>query len=103
MSDRNTILEEISCQKNLGQDIVRRKYISQLANYTHNDTVVYISSFGKPGIPSNAIQISALFFIVAFEITFEFVTSQLFFILISSGESYIETVSNQKSQKILIN
>lgn len=58
MSDRNTILEEISRQKNLGQDIVRKKYIQQLASYTHNDTVVYVSSFGKPGIPSNAIQIS---------------------------------------------
>ena len=50
--------------------------------------------------PSNAMLISALFFIVALEITFEFVTSQLFFILISSGESCIETVSSQNSQKI---
>ena len=58
MSDRNSILEEISQQKNLGQDIVRRKYIKQLSDYTHNDTVVYISSFGKPGVPSDAIQIS---------------------------------------------
>ena len=44
--------------------------------------------------------ISALFFIVALEITFEFVTPQLFFILIPSGESCIETVSNPKSRKI---
>lgn len=58
MSDRNTIPEEISCQKNLGQDIIRKKYIKQLAEYTHNDTVIYVSSFGKTGVPSNAIQIT---------------------------------------------
>ena len=44
--------------------------------------------------------ISALFFIVALAITFGFVTPQLSFILIPSGESYIETVSNPKSRKI---
>lgn len=58
MSDRNTILEEISRQRNQGQDFIRKKYIKQLYDYTHNDTVVYVSSFGKPGVPSNAIQIT---------------------------------------------
>ena len=44
--------------------------------------------------------ISTLFFILALVITFGLVKSRLFFILIPSGESCIETVSNPKSRKI---
>lgn len=59
MSNRNDILKEIMDGKNLSQDMIRRKYIHELSDYTKNDTIIYFSSFGgRPGVSASAIQIN---------------------------------------------
>jgi len=42
MPDRNTITKEIN--ENAGHDIVRRRYLSELSEYTKRDTVVYATA-----------------------------------------------------------
>ena len=45
MANRNEILSRIGEYKNAGQDIIRRQYLSELNDYTKNDTIVYAASF----------------------------------------------------------
>jgi hypothetical protein len=60
MPSRNDIINEINNYKNTGQDIIRRNYIKELADYTKFDTIVYASAFtlGRPGIPQNILSIN---------------------------------------------
>lgn len=59
MANRNDILQEVNLYKNAGQDIIRRRYIAELQEYTQNDTLVYATSFpcSIPGVPSNVLSI----------------------------------------------
>ena len=50
MGSRTEIMNEIMDYKNNGQDIIRRRYIKELSDYTGNDTIIYFTSFGAPGI-----------------------------------------------------
>jgi hypothetical protein len=60
MPGRNDIINEVNNYKNAGQDIIRRNYIKDLADYTKFDTIVYASAFtlGRPGIPQNILSIN---------------------------------------------
>lgn len=59
MANRNDILQEVNMYKNEGQDTIRRKYLSELQEYTNNDTVVYATAFpcNIPGVPANVLSI----------------------------------------------
>jgi ATP-dependent protease ClpP protease subunit len=60
MPARNEIQSEILNAKNTAQDSVRRKYISELAEYTGRDTIVYCTAYttGKmPAVPPAAVSI----------------------------------------------
>lgn len=59
MTTRNEILAEIGMYKNGGQDVIRRKYIKELSEYTHNDTIVYATAFPCriPNVSSNALSV----------------------------------------------
>ena len=59
MANRNEILNKIGEYKNAGQDIIRRQYLTELYEYTGNDTIVYASSFPGhvPGVSSNLLSI----------------------------------------------
>lgn len=62
MKTNNQIQGEILALKNGGQDIVRRKYLKTLHNYTKRNTIIYASAFssGKPldQLPQNATSIT---------------------------------------------
>jgi len=60
MSSRNEIYQEINQYRTVGQDIVRKKYLKELNDYTKNDTIIYFSSFNSsiPGIPSDLLSIN---------------------------------------------
>lgn len=45
MSTRNEILKEINQYRSVGQDIIRRRYLKELSEYTGNDTLIYASAF----------------------------------------------------------
>ena len=45
MANRNEILNRIGEYKNAGQDLIRREYLSNLHEYTGNDTIIYASAF----------------------------------------------------------
>jgi ATP-dependent protease ClpP protease subunit len=51
MPARNEIQEEILNHKAKGQDFVRRKYLSRLADLTHRDTILYASGFSSQKAP----------------------------------------------------
>lgn len=59
MANKHEVLNAINNQKNEGQDNIRRMYLKELEAYTHNDTIIYFSSFPlkRPGIPSSAVSI----------------------------------------------
>lgn len=59
MANRNEILNKIGEYKNAGQDLIRRQYLSELHDYTGNDTIVYAAAFpcNIPGISSNLLSI----------------------------------------------
>lgn len=61
MATRNEIFQEIIEYKNAGQDIVRRRYLSDLHKYTNNDTIIYFSSFNSkiPGLTSDLFSITS--------------------------------------------
>lgn len=48
MGSKLDIQKEILEQKNYAQDIIRRKYLRTLANYTGNDTILYSSGYLSP-------------------------------------------------------
>jgi hypothetical protein len=61
MPNREKIQNEINIQKSSGQDIVRRKYLKKLADYTRVDTIIYFSSYNimRPmNIPTPALTVS---------------------------------------------
>lgn len=61
MPTREKIAAEISQQKALGQDSVRRKYLRQLHKQTGRDTVIYFSSYNIPRpfpVPAAALSVS---------------------------------------------
>lgn len=48
MPNREDMAKEISTLKATGQDIVRRRYIKELSDYTKRDTVIYFSGYHIP-------------------------------------------------------
>lgn len=60
MSSKTDILTEVNGYKKAGQDLVRKRYIKELSEYTKNDTILYASSFpcNIQGVPSNILNIS---------------------------------------------
>ncbi|MBR3968888.1 MAG: serine protease [Clostridia bacterium] len=61
MANKNEILGKIVEYKNAGQDIIRREYLSNLNEYTGNDTIVYAASFPcrHPNVPGNLLSIGS--------------------------------------------
>lgn len=62
MANKNEIINEIRQVQHTGQisqDMIRRKYLKKLSEYTHNTTIIYFSSFPckTPGISSNLLSI----------------------------------------------
>ena len=59
MANRNDIMQEINLYKSAGQDIIRRRYLTELQKYTGNDTIVYATAFpcNISGVPSSALSI----------------------------------------------
>lgn len=59
MPARNEIQSEILNVKSTAQDSVRRKYLSELAEYTGRDTIVYCTAYStiKKAIPNAALSI----------------------------------------------
>lgn len=59
MANRNEIMNRIGEYKNVGQDIIRRQYLTELNEYTGNDTIVYAAAFPChiPGVSSNLLSI----------------------------------------------
>ena len=61
MPSRNEIFEEITKAKGGVQDIVRRKYLLELSEYTKRDTIILSSAFSSQKIqnlPSFLISIT---------------------------------------------
>ena len=60
MPNRNEILNELNKDKNASQDIIRRRYLKSLHNYTKNDTIIYFANFSPklPNINSSSISIN---------------------------------------------
>lgn len=61
MANKNEILGKIVEYKNAGQDIIRREYLSNLNEYTGNDTIVYAASFPcrYPNVSGNLLSIGS--------------------------------------------
>jgi len=59
MATRNEILTQINEYKNVGQDVIRRKYLAELNLYTGNDTIIYASAFPSniPGVSGSLLSI----------------------------------------------
>lgn len=60
MPTRNEIQQEIFNAKTAAQDEVRRKYIRDLSEYTHRDTIIYITAYATNKmvhLPSQAISV----------------------------------------------
>lgn len=61
MPARNEIFEEIAKAKGGAQDVIRRKYLEDLSNYTGRDTIILSSAFtsGKlPNLPGFLVSIT---------------------------------------------
>ena len=61
MVNKNEILGKIVEYKNAGQDLIRREYLSELKEYTGNDTIVYAASFPcrHPNVSGNLLSIGS--------------------------------------------
>ena len=61
MANKNEILGKIVEYKNAGQDLIRREYLSELKEYTGNDTIVYAASFPcrHPNVSGNLLSIGS--------------------------------------------
>lgn len=62
MSNKNDVQNEILAAKNLSQDTIRRKYLSELYGYTRNDTIIYSSAFTSnkmPNLPGQLVSITS--------------------------------------------
>ena len=58
MANRTEITELLNSYKTNGQDLIRRSYLSKLANYTKRPTIIYFSAFpAKIPAPSAALSI----------------------------------------------
>ena len=61
MPNRNDIFQEIVQTKAAAQDIIRRRYLKDLYEYTKRDTVIYATAFTSkklPNIPNFLISIT---------------------------------------------
>jgi len=61
MLNRNDIFQEIVQTKSTAQDIIRRRYLKELYEYTGHDTVIYATAFTSkklPNIPNFLISIT---------------------------------------------
>lgn len=61
MPTREEIQQELTLTKSVAQDSIRRRYLSELAQHTGRDTIVYASAFSSnklPGIPGYVISIT---------------------------------------------
>ena len=47
MASGNEILDKILEYKNTGQDLIRRRYLAELSEYTKNDVILYAASFSS--------------------------------------------------------
>lgn len=60
MATKNEISQRILTAKNGAQDSVRKDFLSELANYTGRDTILYCSAYTTPqqtGVPSEALSL----------------------------------------------
>ena len=60
MATKHEISEEIQRQRQTAQDIVRRKYLAELANYTQRDVILYCTAYTTPqanGVPADALSL----------------------------------------------
>lgn len=60
MATKHEVAQEILEMRNTAQDIVRRKYLKELAEYTGRDTLLYCTAYSTPqanGVPSNVLSI----------------------------------------------
>lgn len=60
--DRNDVFQEIVQTKTAAQDIIRRRYLKELHEYTGRDTIVYATAFTSkklPDIPNFLISITS--------------------------------------------
>jgi len=63
VANRNEIIDQINRLKQqgqLGQDTIRKQYLTELYKYTGNDTIVYAASFSPnfPGVPASVTSIT---------------------------------------------
>ena len=61
MPNRKNIQTDILDQKQNAQDILRKKYLAELAAYTERDTILYFSAFAvsKSKIPGQLISVGS--------------------------------------------
>ena len=59
MASENEILNQIIEYKKTGQDLIRRRYLAQLSEYTKNDVILYAASFPCtiPNVSGNLLSI----------------------------------------------
>lgn len=60
MATKNQISQQILAAKNGAQDTVRNSFLSDLANYTRRDTILYCSAYTTPqqaGVPSDGLSL----------------------------------------------
>ncbi|GAB1365849.1 S49 family peptidase [Candidatus Cloacimonadaceae bacterium] len=61
MPTRGEIQQEILSSRNVSQDVVRRRFLKELHEFTHRDTIIYASAFTTkklPNLPSGALSVS---------------------------------------------
>ena len=60
MATKHQITQEILDARNTAQDVVRRKYLRELSEYTGRDTILYCTAHSTPkaeGVPQNALSL----------------------------------------------
>lgn len=60
MATKHEITNEIQKLRNTAQDIVRRKYLADLADYTKRDVILYCTAYSTPqanGVPTDALSL----------------------------------------------
>lgn len=60
MATKHEITNEIQKLRNTAQDIVRRKYLADLADYTKRDVILYCTAYSTPqanGVPADALSL----------------------------------------------
>lgn len=60
MATKHEISDEVQLLRNTAQDIVRRKYLKELADFTRRDVILYCTAYTTPqsnGVPSEALSL----------------------------------------------